>query len=87
LEDVPFLASIIWEGVNLKRIDGNVGHVSNGFVFPQGGSTLLRKQINEFLGVAKSDGTMERLINKWLGETHSDLKRADIMLSFFEKAE
>ena len=69
LEDAQFLAPLIWEGVNLKRIDETVGQMSNGFVFPKGESTLLREQINGFLGEAKSDGTIERLIQKWLGTT------------------
>ncbi len=69
LEDAQFLAPLIWEGVNLKRIDESAGQMDNGFVFPKGGSTLLREQINEFLGEAKSDGTIERLTQKWLGET------------------
>ena len=49
LEDAPFLSPLIWEGVNLKRIDDSVGQMNNGFVFPQGESTQLREQINEFL--------------------------------------
>ena len=69
LEDAQFLAPLIWEGVNLKQIDESVGQMSNGFVFPKGESTHLREQINEFLGAAKSDGTIERLTQKWLGKT------------------
>ena len=69
LEDAQFLAPLIWEGVNLKQIDESVGKMSNGFVFPKGESTHLREQINEFLGAAKSDGTIERLTQKWLGKT------------------
>ena len=69
LEDAQFLAPLIWEGVNLKQIDESVGQMSNGFVFPKGESAHLREQINEFLGAAKSDGTIERLTQKWLGKT------------------
>ena len=69
LEDAQFLAPLIWEGVSLKQIDESVGQMSNGFVFPKGESTHLREQINEFLGAAKSDGTIERLTQKWLGKT------------------
>ena len=69
LEDAQFLAPLIWEGVNLKQIDESVGQMSNGFVFPKGESTHLCEQINEFLGAAKSDGTIERLTQKWLGKT------------------
>ena len=69
LEDAQFLAPLIWEGINLKQIDESVGQMSNGFVFPKGESTHLREQINEFLGAAKSDGTIERLTQKWLGKT------------------
>ena len=69
LEDAPFLAPLIWEGVDLKCIDESVGQMSNGFVFPQGKSTQLREQINEFLEEVKADGTIERLNQKWVGET------------------
>lgn len=69
LEDAPFWIPLIWEGIALKRIDGSAGQVSNGFVFPKGESTQLREQINEFICEAKSDGTMELLTQKWLGET------------------
>ena len=69
LEDAPFFAPLIWEGIALKRIDGSVGQMSNGFVFPQGESTQLRQQINEFISEAKSNGTIERLTKKWMGDT------------------
>lgn len=69
LEDAPFVAPLNWEGIALKCVDGSVGQVSNGFVFPQGESTQLREQINEFIGEAKSDGTIEQLTQKWLGKT------------------
>ncbi len=29
----------------------------------------MREQINEFIGEAKTDGTIERLTQKWLGKT------------------
>ena len=44
-------------------------------------------QIENGLGFEKDAIERRERLNKWLGETHSDLKRADIMLSFFEKAE
>ena len=69
LEDAPFVAPLNWEGIALKCVDGSVGQVSNGFLFPQGESTQLREQINEFIGEAKSDGTIEQLTQKWLGKT------------------
>ena len=50
LEDAPFVAPLNWEGIALKCVDGSVGQVSNGFIFPQGESTQLREQINEFIG-------------------------------------
>ena len=68
LEDAPFFPPLIWEGVALKRVDEAVGQVSNGFVFPQGESTQLREQINKFIDEAKTDGTIDRLMQKWLGD-------------------
>ena len=69
LEDAQFLIPLIWEGIKLKQFNESVGQVSNGFIFPKGESSLLREQINEFISVAKSDGTIERLLQKWLGKT------------------
>ena len=68
IEDAQFVVPLVWEGVNLKCIDGALAQMSNGFIFPQGGSAYLREQINEFLGEAKADGTIEQLTQKWLGE-------------------
>ena len=69
VEDDPFLVPLIWEGVKLKAIDGSLAQMSNGFVFPQGESVLLREQINAFLAIAKTDGTIDRLSEKWLGKS------------------
>ena len=76
VEDAPFVTALIWEGVNLKRLEERVSAVDNGFVFPEGRSTELREQINGFLSEAKADGTIEQLTKKWLGasepEEHPD---------------
>ena len=72
IEDAPFLVPLIWEGVNLVCVDGSLAQMNNGFVFPQGKSVYLREQINTFLGEAKADGTIERLSQKWLGETEPE---------------
>ena len=69
LEDAPFVAPLIWEGIDLKRLDEAVGLMNNGFVFPEGGSTHLREQIDEFIDGARADGTVARLTEKWLGDT------------------
>ena len=69
LEDSPYMVPLIWEGVDLDRMDDVVGQMENGFVFPEGGNTVLREQLNEFIDASKSDGTMERLLQKWLGKT------------------
>lgn len=69
IEDVQFLTPLLWENMNLDRMDGALTKMSNGFVFPEGESTQLREQINEFLATATADGTIERLVRKWMGET------------------
>ena len=56
LEDAPFYIPLRWEGVDLKCIDEAVGQMQNGFVFPQGESTQLREQINEFIAESTSNG-------------------------------
>lgn len=35
IEDEPFLASVLWKGANVKRLDEGVKQVDNGFAFPQ----------------------------------------------------
>ena len=70
IEDEPFMTPLLWEGVALKRLDEAVAQISYGFVFPQSEeSRALREQVNAFLAEAKADGTIDRLIEKWLGDT------------------
>ena len=73
IEDAPFVTALIWEGVNLKCLDEIISTVENGFVFPEGESTLLREQINLFLSEAKSDGTIEQLTEKWMGASEPEV--------------
>lgn len=66
----PFLAATIWEKAKVKRLDEAVDHGEIAFVFPQdSASDALREQLNDFIKQAKEDGTMDRLTEKWLGET------------------
>ena len=70
IEDEPFMTPLLWEEIDVKRVDEAVAQVSSGFVFPQGEvSRELRQQVNTFLAEAKADGTIERLVQKWLGGT------------------
>ena len=72
LEDFPFVIPLIWEGRYLEVIEDSMGQVKNGFVFPQAEeSRQLREQINSFLAQAKADGTIEQLLQKWLGTVES----------------
>ena len=66
----PFLAATIWENAKVKRLDEAVDHGEIAFAFPQdSASDALREQLNDFIKQAKEDGTMDRLTEKWLGET------------------
>ena len=66
----PFLAATIWENAKVKRLDEAVDHGEIAFAFPQDpASDTLREQLNDFIKQAKEDGTMDRLTEKWLGET------------------
>ena len=70
IEDEPFLVAANWEGAEVKRLEEAVKQVNNGFVFPQGeGSRKLREELNAFIAAAKADGTIDRLKEKWLGDT------------------
>ena len=72
IEDTPFVTALIWEGVNFKCLDETVSCVENGFIFPEGENTHIRKQINSFLSEAKADGTIEQLKKKWMGATEPE---------------
>ena len=70
IEDAPFLAPLIWEGMPLAALAEPVAQVNNGFVFPQTAeSAPLREKINAFLAQVMEDGTIERLREKWMGPT------------------
>ena len=75
IEDEPFLAAVLWEGSNVKRLDESVKKVNNGFVFPQSEeSYMLREQVNKFIAESKADGTLDNMINEWLnGDEPSEL--------------
>ena len=75
IEDEPFLAAVLWEGSNVKRLDESVKKVNNGFVFPQSEeSHMLREQVNKFIAESKADGTLDNMINEWLnGDEPSEL--------------
>ena len=66
----PFLVATTWENAKVKRLDEAVDHGEIAFAFPQdSASDALREQLNDFIKQAKEDGTMDRLTEKWLGET------------------
>ena len=66
----PFLVATTWENAKVKRLDEAVDHGEIAFAFPQDpASDALREQLNDFIKQAKEDGTMDRLTEKWLGET------------------
>ena len=68
IEDYPYVIPLIWEGMGLKCLSESVSEMSNGFIFPQDESSRpLREEINAFLALAKADGTIEALTDKWLG--------------------
>lgn len=70
LEDAPFLVAAIWEGSQVKRLPEPLAIMNNGFVFPQTQeSTPLREEVNAFLAQAKADGTVDRLLQKWMADT------------------
>ena len=70
IEDEPFVAPLRWEGLALEALDESVTVMNNGFVFPQStDSRALREEVNAFLAEVKADGTIDRLIEKWMGDT------------------
>ena len=70
IEDAPFVAPLMWEGMPLRTLEEPVSKTNSGFVFPQSeNSKALREEINEFLTEVKADGTADRLIQKWTGDT------------------
>ena len=69
IEDELFLDAVLWEGAGVKRLDETIKQVNNGFVFPQSEeSRTLREQVNAFIAASKADGTLDALMEKWLGD-------------------
>ena len=53
IEDEQFLSAVLWEGATVKRLDGTVKQVTNGFIFPQSDeSRVLREQVNAFIAAS-----------------------------------
>lgn len=70
IEDMPFVTPLRWEGLALESFDEPVAMMNNGFVFPQSeDSRALREEMNAFLAEVRADGTIDRLIEKWMGAT------------------
>lgn len=74
--DKPLYQGALWEGADLSYVREPLQETSTGFIFA-GGEDVLRDQMNGFLRDMRQDGTLDRLQEKWFGDTepeeHPDL--------------
>ena len=68
--DKVVLASMQWENQMVDYIDEPVEMISNALILAKEGyDPYLLAQLNEFIGNSKNNGTLERLEEKWVGDT------------------
>ena len=68
--DKTLLASMRWENQKVDYIDEPVEMISNALILAKEGyDPYLLAQLNEFIGNSKNNGTLERLEEKWVGDT------------------
>ena len=68
--DKTLLASMRWENQIVDYIDEPVEMISNALILAKEGyDPYLLAQLNEFIGNSKNNGTLERLEEKWVGDT------------------
>lgn len=68
--DKTLLASMRWEKQKVDYIDEPVEMISNALILAKEGyDPYLLAQLNEFIGNSKNNGTLERLEEKWVGDT------------------
>ena len=63
IEDSPFMAPLLWEGVAVKSVDEAVAQVTNGFVFPQGEQS---KELREQIRSCGKNGNLHKMQTKSL---------------------
>lgn len=68
--DKVVVASMQWENQKVDYIDEPVEMISNALILAKEGyDPYLLAQLNEFIGNSKNNGTLERLEEKWVGDT------------------
>jgi polar amino acid transport system substrate-binding protein len=68
--DKTLLASMRWENQKVDYIDEPVEMISNALILAKEEyDPYLLAQLNEFIGNSKNNGTLERLEEKWVGDT------------------
>ena len=70
LSESTYVTAAIWEGARIQSIDETIDQTHAGFIFPKNEqSKHLLEQMNAFIRASKENGTMDRLSEKWFGET------------------
>ena len=68
--DKVVVASMQWENQKVDYIDEPVEMISNALILAKEGyDPYLLAQLDEFIGNSKNNGTLERLEEKWVGDT------------------
>ena len=68
--DSTVFAAILWENNPVACIDEPLEAIDNALILAKEGyDPYLLAQLNEFIGNSKNNGTLERLEEKWVGDT------------------
>lgn len=70
LSESTYVTAAIWEGAKIQPINEALNHTQAGFIFQKGEeSAQLREQMNTFVRAARENGTLDKLAEKWFGQT------------------
>ncbi len=67
--DASYYTCMLWEGMNISRLEDPIESADYGVVFKKGANAQLRGQMNDFIAKIAENGEYERLHDKWFGNT------------------
>lgn len=70
LSETTYVTAAIWEGAKIQPVGEAIDHTQAGFIFQKSEqSAKLREQMNSFVRKAEENGTLDKLVKKWFGQT------------------
>lgn len=67
--DASYYTCMLWDGMNVGRLEDPVEIGDYGVAFKKGENTELREQMNEFIAKIKENGEYDALHGKWFGSS------------------